>query len=176
MTASTRAASIAPAVLGYLYHNVGGFTVTLQDLRDALKGHPKADCAIFWFAFCWSSGKDSDLYKVLTTVPYDPQIGFDVTKDPECVTLLQMLETTFGPMIERPLQPVKLADVQENDILIAGKGFICLLDRWPCRVFKTRGTLGVACGSGVNGVGKPGQHFWHPLEADAEGYVKGFRR
>jgi hypothetical protein len=161
--------------LYWISHNVGG-SMTLQDLRDALKHHPKADTAIFWWAFMWTSGRDSDIYKILTTVPYDPPVGYDVSKDPEAAPLIQKLDDMFGPMVEHPLQPVKYADVYEGDILIAGEHFLCLLKRWPCRVYRKGGTIGVACGGGVNHIGKPGEHFWHPLQEDDKGFVIGFRR
>lgn len=173
------------AVLGFLYSSVGGFNVTLQDMREALANHPSADVAIFWWCFMWQSGKGSDLYRIMSEVLYTPTPNVDATRDPEVADMICKLDARFGDivgrnadgsLVEPPLRPVLLRDVQEDEYLIAGSKFLCLHKRWPCRVYRHHGGLGVACGGGVNHVGKVGEHFWHPFQEDDKGFIIGFRR
>lgn len=186
MTALAIAASVAPAVVGFMYQNVGGFAVTLQDMRDVVRGNPNADEAIFWWSYAWHSGKQSDFYRIMCEVPYQPTPGRKFSEDPLTVEGIQKLDEAFKPCVEHAYQPVKLADVEEGDVLVAGAHFVCLLNRWPCRVYKHHGALGVACGGGVRHVGTPvpelaakgnkDNYYWHPLTADNDGIVIGFRR
>lgn len=52
--------------------------------------------------------------------------------------------------------------------------FVCILNQWPCRVFKFAGALGVMC-NGDAIFGKPKASF-HQLTANENGIVVGFRR
>lgn len=169
----------APTICRAL-RNVGMFPMTKQDLLDALKGHPKAPEAAFWFCYAWHSGVDSDLYKIMCdeSLGYVPSPARHWSRDPEVTELLSRLDSTFGPLVEHPYQPVKLADVKEGEVLIAGSHFPCITNRWPCRVYRHHGALGVACSGGVHGVKLlPGSETtFHPLTADDAGYVIGFRR
>lgn len=172
--------------------NVGLFPMTKQDLIDALKNHPKASEAIFWWCYCWHSGSGSDLYRIMcddslgfvpdprrTTAAFviDPN-GNLACVDPEVEELISRLDQTFGPLVEHAYQPVKLADVKEGEVLIAGSDWLCINKRWPCRVYRYHGALGVACSGGVHGVKLlPGSETtFHPLTEDTNGYVIGFRR
>lgn len=139
--------------------------ITRFAMLRALAGEPKADQAIFWFAYAWHSGKDSDLYRVMRESPYTPPPYTKFDDDPDIVRMFGVLEREFGPMIEVPYQPVRLDDVQEGDVLIAGSHFLCLRNRWPCRVVTWDGFLCVACDQGM-----------HRLRADERGLVAGFRQ
>lgn len=154
--------------------------MTKQDLLDALKNHPKAPEAIFWWCYAWNAGADSDLYNIMCddTLGYVPSLARKWADDPEIVDLLARLDHTFGPLVEHPLQPVKLALVREGQVLVAGSHFPCIINRWPCRVYRHHGALGVACSGGVHGVKLlPGSETtFHPLTEDRHGYVIGFRR
>lgn len=160
--------------------NIGLWPMTKQDLFDALKNHPKANEAIFWWCYAWHSGVDSDLYKIMCddTLGYAPSPARKWADDPDVIDLLAKLDSTFGPLVESAYQPVKLADVKEGQVLVAGSHFPCLLNRWPCRVYKHHGALGVACSGGVHGIKLlPGSETtFHPLTEDTNGYVIGFRR
>lgn len=179
------ALSLAPALVGFVYQNVGGFAVTLKDMRDVLKGHTNIEEAIFWWCYAWHSGKSSDFYRIMCEVPYHPMPGRKFTDDPLTVQSIHKLDEAFKPCVTHEYMPVKLADVHEGDVLIAGRSFLCLLNRWPCRVYKHNGALGVACGGGVNHIGtlpadvakgRKDEWFFHPLREDDKGYVVGFRR
>lgn len=159
--------------------NVGMWPMTKQDLFDALKNHPLAPAAIFWWCHCWHGGVGTDLYRIMCddSLGYIPDPNVNATKDPEIVKLLMVLDQTFGPLVENALLPVKLKDVQEGQILIHDGGFPCLPLRWPCRVYRWHGSLGVECSilHGVKlaaGTSKP----FHPLQEDERGYVVGFQR
>lgn len=160
--------------------NIGLFPMTKQDLLDALKGHPKAPEAIFWFCYAWHAGPTTDLYKIMCddTLGYIPSTGRQWSTDEEVIGLLSRLDEVFGPLVEHAYQPVKLSDVKEGEILVAGSHFPCIVDRWPCRVYRHHGALGVACTGSVHGVKLlPGSETtFHPLTEDTQGYVIGFRR
>ncbi len=155
--------------------------LTLQDLRDALKGQRKAEEAIFWFAFAWNSGKDSDLYHVMCDTDFHPRwmnpnhhfvrgvknpdgsprvddSGVPVTEyDPEflyCWDVLgKMWQAAYDAPIEYAKQPVRLLDVSENDVVIHTnpRTFACIVGAWPCRVYLWNNELGVACAEGPHG-------------------------
>lgn len=153
--------------------------VTLQDMREALKGQMKADEAIFWFCLAWNSGPRSNLYRAMVATDFSPRLltQKQIENDPEILychaVLKDLYEKASGmPLHEYPLRPVKFADVKENDVLVHGPGrpFICLEAGWPCRVYKWHGDLGVACVEDGHGAS------FHPLRADADGLVVGFRR
>jgi hypothetical protein len=144
---------------------VGDMTITIDDMRRVLRGEPKAEMAIFWMAYAWHSGKGSDLYRVLCESPYIPPERFRFDQDPDIVRLFGRLEWRFQPEIEAAYQPVKIDDVEDGDILIAGKTFLCIQNRWPCRVFTENRWKCVACKDGA-----------HRLRADDAGFVIGFRR
>jgi hypothetical protein len=131
----------------------------------AIGSEPKAEQAIFWFAYAWHSGKNSDLYRVLRESPYVPPTGEKFDDDPDVVRLFGVLERAFPGQTEVPYSPLLLADVQEGDIIIAGSRHLCLQNRWPCRVLKWEGNLAVACEKGM-----------HRLRANELGFVEGFRR
>lgn len=137
----------------------------LTALREVAGDGPKAIEAIFWFCYAWHSGRDSDLYKIMHILPFSPDPKKQFADDPEVVATFDKLDRAFGPMDEHPLLPVKLADVHEDDVLIAGTHHACIANRWPCRVFKLDGKLTVMCADG-----------FHTLHAGADGNVKGFRR
>jgi len=150
--------------------------MTLQDMRDALRGQSKANEAIFWFCFAWQQGKGSDLYRIMVETKYDPFFNkqHQIARDPEimyCFDVLgKMYETAFGAPVEWPLQPIKLVDVEEDDVIVAENCWPCIQGGWPCKVYRDHGALGVAC------VDSPDKRAFHALEPDAEGFVKGFRR
>jgi hypothetical protein len=160
--------------------DLGLFEMTKQDLLDALRGQPKAACAIFWWAYAWHSGVDSDLYKIMCDdqLGYIPDPKHNWSMDPEVTKCFAILDAKFGPLVEHAYQPVKLADVKEGQVLIAGKQFACITNRWPCRVYRHHGALGVACSGGVHGIKLlPGSETtFHELKEDRFGYVIGFRR
>lgn len=180
----------APKVCNAL-RNIGMWPMTKQDMIDVLKNHPRAKDAIFWFCQAWHSGED-DLYQIMCSLDFeprpwsmtahvkDPKTGFLVNNplyDPVLIDLLQQLEV-LAPVVEPPLNPVKLADVKEGQVLTAGSSFHCLQNRWPCRVYRHHGALGVACSGAVHGVKLlPGSETtFHPLTEDKDGFVIGFRR
>ena len=147
-------------------------TITLQDMRDALKDPRKAEEAIFFFCNAWHSGVDSDLYKAMVESKFSPDQHRQqqIENDPEILYCFDILGTKFGPFIEAALLPVKLADVKENDVLTAGNSFACIFTGWPCRVHLWNGRPCVYCAEDVK------YQYHHPLEPDERGYVKGFRR
>lgn len=165
--------------------------LTLQDMRDALKGQMRSDEAIFWFCLFWNSGVNSDLYRIMCETKYDPSLYalrlksglkmekrefFTPANDPEivyCHALLRdQYERAFGPLREYPLRPIPYLDVKENDVVICGPGrqFPCIEADWPCRVFKDRGDLGVPCAE------DPTKRSFHPFKAGPTGHLIGFRR
>lgn len=158
--------------------------ITLTDMRDALKGQNKAEEAIFWFCNAWHRGPKSDLYRALVETNFvpDQHRQKQIANDPEILYCFDVLGKKFGPLIETPMAPIKLGDVQENDVLVAcdiaqpefrlkyGARFICIEKGWPCRVHKWHGSLGVACAEDHRG------KQFHILEADEAGYVVGFER
>jgi hypothetical protein len=159
-------------------------TITLTDMRDAIKGQPKADEAIFWFCNAWHSGAGSDLYRAMVETNFHPDQHRQkqIANDPEILYCFDVLGKRFGPLVEYPMAPVKFADVRENDVLTAcdifqpefrakyGERFICIENGWPCRVYKWHGDLGVACAEDHRG------KQFHVLEVDHDGYVVGFQR
>lgn len=167
--------------------------ITKQVLLDALKDQApeKAREAIFWWTFAWHSGVGSDLYTILCdeSLGYTPDPTNNVVdpvsktttprwhSDPDIHVCFNKLDAKFGPMIEYELQPTRLRDVAEGHILVSGSHFHCILDRWPCRVFRSHGALGVRCSEKFHGVDLlPGSEpYFHPL-TEVNGYVIGFRR
>lgn len=158
--------------------NAGLFPMTKQDLLDALRGEPNAEEGIFWFAFAWHGGVGSDLYNILCDSPVSPDLDRNWCDNPEVVRCVERLTEVFGPLVEPTLQPVRIEDVQEGQVLIAGSFFPCIRRTWPCRVYKHHGALGVACSGGVHGVRLlPGSETtFHPLKVNHAGIVEGFRR
>jgi hypothetical protein len=162
--------------------------MTLQDMRDTLKGQYRADEAIFWFGLFWNSGSDTDLYRIMCETKYDPHFYalrkkfgsndeyLTPASDPEivyCHTLLcAQWERGHGRLIEYPLRPIKFGTLKENDVVVHGPGrpFICIPAGWPCRVYRVGGELKVPCAED-----KTGRAF-HPLKAGRDGYLIGFRR
>lgn len=163
------------------FRNMGMFVMTKQDLFDCLRGRPFAAEAIFWWCYAWHSGAESDLYNIMC----DDQLGFvpdprkpDFRTNADVVRNFSLLDSAFGPLVEHDFEPVKLADVKEGQVLIAGSDWKCLNKRWPCRVYRHHGALGVACSGAPHGIKLlPGSETtFHPLQEDTEGYVIGFRR
>lgn len=152
--------------------------MTKQDLLDAIRGEPKAEEAIFWFCFAWNDGVHGDLYDILVKSKVIPDVNSNWCGDPDVKRLVERLTTVFGPLVEHPLMPVLIEDVHEGHILTAGSHFNCIRKRWPCRVYRHHGVLGVACSGGVHGVRLlPGSETtFHPLKANDAGIVEGFRR
>lgn len=138
--------------------------MTRVGMLRALGDNYKAEETIFWFAYAWHTGKNSDLYRILRESPYTPPLGMKFDDDPEIIRGLAALEQAFGYQVEMPYTPVKYADVQAGDVLIAGAHHLCLVKRWPCRVVEWEGNLAVACKTGM-----------HRLRADEQGFVVGFR-
>lgn len=171
--------------------------MTLQDMRDKLKGQAKADQAIFWYCSAWHSGRDSDLYQILREVKYSaflqnvqknkfehihehiplmngstlirliPEIDF-------CFAILtELYKERYGhEPIQAPLRRVRLSDVREEDVLTHTnpRTFPCIEAGWPSRVYLWRGDLHVACA-------EDGEHRYnHMLRADERGFVVGFLR
>ena len=148
--------------------------MTLADMVAVIGGGPKAFGSIFWWCYAWHSGRDSDLYKIMRSLDFMPDPSIKFVDDPEVVANFAKLDEAFRPDPPPAYQPVALADVQESDVLVAGSKFTCLLNQWPCRVFKYAGALGVMC-NGDAIFGKPKASF-HQLTADENGIVVGFRR
>ena len=137
----------------------------LREMRDALRGEPKADEAIFWFSYTWHTGKGSDLYGVLRKLDFVPTANRKFADDPDIIRLFGVLEHVFGPQVEVPYRPVVLTDIEPDDILVAGANHKCLPNRWPVKVFPYGTGLAVMCNDGI-----------HPLHASKDGIVEGFRR
>lgn len=152
--------------------------MTKQDMLDVLRGEPNAEEAIFWWAYCWHSGAGSDLYQIMCDSSYIPLQDRKFAEDPMVVRCIEKLDRAFGPLVEHDYKPVKITDVREGQVLIAGSNFPCILPKWPCRVYRHHGELGVACSGGVHGVKLlPGSETtFHPFRIDAEGIIEGFRR
>lgn len=152
--------------------------ITLQDMRAALKGQMKADEAIFWFCLFWYPGPTSDLYRIMVATNFHPRLRTQkqIANDPEIIycheVLKDLYEKVYGPLRETALLPILPQTVEENDVLICGPGrqFACIEADWPCRVYKWRGDLGVACAEDGRG-----QSF-HPLKVGPDGFLVGFRR
>jgi len=153
-------------------------SLTLQDMRAALKGQMRAEEAIFFFCLAWNSGAESDLYRIMVATEFHPRLHLQkqVENDPEILYCHEILKDLYEkasgiPLREFPLRPVKFADVKENDVLVHGPGrpFVCLEAGWPCRVYKWHGDLGVACAEDGHG------SSFHPLKADMNGNIVGFR-
>lgn len=149
-----------------------------QDLADVLRGHSKAEEAIYWFAYSWHAGLGSDLYKVLCESSYIPTIGRKWRDDPDIIHCFERLDAVFQPLQEHPYLPVRIEDVREGHVLIAGVNFPCLPPKWPCKVYPWHGSLGVACSGAVHGVTLlPGSETtFHPFRIDNDGFIIGFRR
>ena len=139
--------------------------MNLREMRDALRGEPKADEAIFWFAYTWHAGKGSDLYGVLRELDFTPSPGRQFANDFDIIRMFGVLEHVFGTQIEVPYRPVYLAAIEPDDILVAGSNHSCLLNRWPVKVFQYGTGLAVMCKNGI-----------HPLHASKDGIIEGFRR
>lgn len=170
---------MAPKVCRAL-RNKGLFPMTKQDMLDVLRGEPKAEEAIFWWCHAWHGGVGTDLYKIQCESSYIPDRTRMWHKDPDVIRCIaDKLDPAFLPLVRLDYRRVKLADVQEGQILVAGEHHTCLPNRWPCRVYRWRGSLGVECFvvhmPGVKLA--PGQSAqFHPLTEDDSGYIKGFRR
>lgn len=147
--------------------------ITHNDMLRALRGEPKAEEAIFWFAYTWHSGKGSDLYRVLGESPYRPDHTYNFSKDPELPRLFGILEQHFLPTIQAAYGPVHINELEDGDILIAGSHFTCITNRWPCRVFKLDGKWAVTCQAKHADSKLPAVHW---LTTDDRGFVQGFRR
>ena len=163
-------------------------SLTIQDMRDTLKGQDRANEAIFWWCLFWNSGPDSDLYRIMCATDYDPRfymlrkkLGSDdefVTpaNDPDIVYCHKVLhdrwEKAFGPLVEYPLRPIKFGTLKENDVVIHGPGrpFMCIPAGWPCRVYLDGGELKVPCAED-----KTGRAF-HAFKMGRDGNIVGFRR
>jgi hypothetical protein len=139
--------------------------MNLREMRDALYGEPKADEAIFWFAYSWHAGKGSDLYNVLRELDFTPTTKRKFADDYDIIRMFDILENVFGPFVEVPHRPVYLADIEPDDIIVAGANHRCLPNRWPVKVFPSGTSLAVMCNDGI-----------HPLHASKDGIVEGFRR
>ncbi len=195
------AARAAPKLFRALRRN-GLWFMTKQDLLDVLKAHPqgvsRSTDAIFWFCQAWHDG-DDDLYKIMAALPEsyvprpwsplptkkDPRTGTEVVNpnyDPVLTELIELLERSFIKTIVTPeLRPVKLADVREGHVLTAGSHFLHIPNRWPCRVYRQHGALGVFCSAeaashGVIRLTPDSKVGFQPLTEDAQGFVVGFRR
>ena len=161
--------------------------VTLQDLRDVLKGQHRTDEAIFWFGYFWNAGPQSDLYRIMCETIYDPhfyeirkQAGSDKSLTPASdpaivyahVLLRKRWEQAFGPLREYPLHLIPFGALKENDVVVHGPGrkFVCIPADWPCRVYLDGGVLKVPCAED-----KTGRAF-HTFRADSNGFIVGFRR
>ena len=122
-------------------------SISLQDMRDALKGQSRADEAIFWFGYFWNAGPQSDLYRIMCETIYDPhfyeirkQAGSDKSLTPASdpaivyahVLLRERWEKSFGPLREYPLRPIRFGTLKENDVVICGPGrqFACIPADW----------------------------------------------
>lgn len=164
-------------------------TLTLQDMRDVLKGQGRSTEAIFWFCLFWNSGPQSDLYRVMCETNYDPHFyefkhkpGGSPSEflspgtDPEILfahaVLREHYERAYGPLREYPLRPIRFGTLKENDVVIHGPGrvFACIPAEWPCRVFLVGGELAVPCAEDRTG------RAHHRFEMLPDGSIKGFRR
>jgi hypothetical protein len=149
-------------------------TITLTDLRGALRGQNKADEAIFWFCHAWHSGPSSDLYRAMVELDFHPRLHTQkqIVNDPEILYCFDVLGKLVGPLVEHSMSRIRLGDVKENDVLTHTnpQTFVCIEAGWPCRVYRHHGCLGVACAEGPSGAS------FHLLVPDPEGYVRGFVR
>ena len=93
-------------------------TITLQMMRDVLQGQRKADEAIFWWCHAWHHGPKSDLYRAMVETNFHPDFHRQrqIDNDPEILFAWEVLGRSFGKQAEAPMCPVKLSDVQENDV------------------------------------------------------------
>lgn len=176
----------APKVCRALRHK-GVWYVTKQDMIDALKNHPRANDAIFWYCQAWHNG-DDDLYRIMCSMDYTPRPWSPHPKlpdgspnknyDPDLTALMNRLATVFDKIAESPMQRIMLRDVREGHVLTHDGTFPCIAKGWPCKVFKHHGGLGVQCSGGIHGVRLlPGSEAtFHPFTEDQQGYVVGFRR
>lgn len=163
--------------------------LTINDMRDVLKGQRRADEVIFWFCNAWHAGKGSDLYRIMKASTFTPRLHLQkqVQNDPEILYGFEVLgalyQKAYGPMVEYQLQPVPFAEIEEDDVLIHAKSpiphallkrlvqeFPCIEAGWPCRVYKWHGDLGVACAEGPSGAS------FHKFEVKSDGTVRGFWR
>jgi len=140
-------------------------TITYDHMKYVLGNQPKADEAIFWYAYAWHRGKGSDLYRVLCESPWRPSENRQFADDQDIIRMFGDLERAFPQAGEAAYSPVQLSDVDDGDVLVAGGHFVCIRNRWPSRVFIHEGQKVVACLDGT-----------HKLRADDNGYVIGFRR
>ena len=138
---------------------------TLEQMREELRGEECADEAIFWFCYAWQSGKQSDLYRIMCETGFQPNPRSRFDKDPRIVRCLTKLENAFGPLMEVGYLPVKIDEIEEGDIIIAGQHHADIQNRWPCRVFRHEGHLCVM-----------GMKYPKQLHANLDGTVIGFRR
>ena len=139
--------------------------MNLREMRDALRGEPKADEAIWWFCYCWHTGKGSDLYGVLRELEFIPSPKRQFANDADIIRMFGVLEHVVGPSVEVQYRPVRLSEIEPDDILVAGADHKCLPNRWPVKVFPWGTGLAVMCRDGI-----------HQLHEDKDGIVAGFRR
>lgn len=154
-------------------------TLTVDDMRAALRGQNKAEEAIFWFGHFWNSGPESDLYKAMIATNFHPTRAAkhkQIANDPEILycskVLMDQYVRRFGYPREYALQPFKLSTIQENDVVVCGPGrqFACIDADWPLRVHLWRGDLSVYCAEDLR------FQYHHPLKEGPDGFVVGFRR
>ena len=143
--------------------------MNLRDLRDVYDNSE----AIFWFCYAWHNGRD-DLYRAMVETDFDPDQHRTGRPDPHGLLILRdAYEKRIGPLVESPLWRVRLGDVVEGDVLASDPNkFACIMTgtRWPCRVHRWHGALGVHCVESHD-TRYPG----HQLTADAKGFVEGFK-
>lgn len=167
--------------------------MTKEDFISVLRGHPRTNDAIYWFCQAWHSG-DDDLYKIMCSLDFTPRPWSDnpmiedrarpgrfianPNYDPDLVGLLTRLNDAFHPVVQPEFECVRLDAVKEGQVLTAGDQFACIRNKWPCRVYRHHGALGVECSGGVHGVKLlPGsERTFHRLTEDENGYVVGFLR
>jgi hypothetical protein len=154
--------------------------LTLQDMRDRLKGQRVADRAIFWYCNAWHTGRDSELYQIMREVPYSPflqEVNKNEFDTPEYAYCFQLLTDLYVERYGRApnqttLRPVPFNEVREDDVLTHTKPrtFPCIEAGWPCRVYLWGGDLHVACAEDKK------HRYNHQLRADERGLVVGFLR
>jgi hypothetical protein len=153
-------------------------TISLQDMRDVLKGQAKADQAIFWFGYFWNHGPADPLYKAMCETNYDPRLRVQqqIDTDPEIIYCMKMLMEqyirAYGLPFESTMHSIPFKTIKEGDIVTHGPGrpFVCIEGDWPCKVFKENGELGVGCTEDNR------TRYFHKFEILPSGHVKGFIR
>jgi hypothetical protein len=139
--------------------------MTFNEMQEVLRGEEVVDEAIFWWCFAWHKGKGSDLYRIMCDLKFHPNAYSKFSDDPRVIRCFEKLERAFGPMHECAYHPIKIDEIEEGDIIIAGQHHADIHNKWPCRVFKHEGHLCVM-----------GEEYPHQLHANLDGTVIGFRR